>query len=149
MNKQQFNARLKSAASNEERISLMDAYAGDLFEKERYSEAVQIYSQALKIPKQANVKAYFAGRIGICQFNAGNDKEAFLYLVKSERMFDPAQPEFMRDMCGFVPSTLGRSMSTTGRRPNLWKRGKSVKNTAGQPGKRHAMDAVCRAQPEL
>jgi len=45
MNKQQFNARLKSAATNEERIALMDAYAGDLFEKERYSEAVQIYSQ--------------------------------------------------------------------------------------------------------
>ncbi len=107
MNKQQFNARLKSAASNEERIALMDAYAGDLFEKERYSEAVQVYSQALKISKQANVKAYFAGRIGICQFNAGKDKEAFLYLVKSERMFDPAQPEFMRDMCGFIAFHLG------------------------------------------
>lgn len=107
MNKKQFDSKLKSAASGEERMALMDAYAGDLFEKERYSEAVEVYSQALKIPKQQNVKAYFAGRIGICNFNAGNDKDAFLYLMKSERMFDPGQPEFMSDMYGFVLFHLG------------------------------------------
>jgi tetratricopeptide (TPR) repeat protein len=107
VNKQQFKAKLKGAGSSEERLALMDAYAGDLFEKERYSEAVQVYSEALKIPKQPNVKAYFAGRIGICHFNSGNDKNAFLYLIKSERLFNPAQPEFMRDMCGFVLFHLG------------------------------------------
>jgi tetratricopeptide (TPR) repeat protein len=107
VNKQQFNARLKSAASSEERLSLIDAYAEDLFEKERFSEAADVYSQALKIPKQPNVRAYFAGRIGMCHFNAGNDKDAFLYLTKSERMFNPAQPEFMRDMYGFVAFHLG------------------------------------------
>jgi tetratricopeptide (TPR) repeat protein len=107
VNKQQFSAKLKGAGSNEERLSLMDAYAENLFEKERYAEAAQVYSQALKIPKQTNVKAYFAGRIGICHFNAGNDKDAFLYLLKSDRMFDPTQPEFMRDMCGFVSFHLG------------------------------------------
>jgi len=107
VNKQQFNARLKRADSSEERLSLLDAYAEELFDKEHYEEAVEVYSQALKIPKQPNVRAYFAGRIGICHFNAGNDKDAFLYLTKSERMFDPAQPEFMRDMCGFVLFHLG------------------------------------------
>jgi len=107
VNKQQFNAKLASASSNEERLSLMDGYAEELFEKERYSEAAQVYAQALKIPKQPNVKAYFAGRIGICHFNSGNDKEAFQYLLKSGRLFDPAQPEFMRDMCGFVLFHVG------------------------------------------
>lgn len=107
MNKQQFDARIKGAVSAEERISLLDAYAGELFEKENYSEAVKIFSQALKISKQPNVKAYFTGRIGICHFNAGNDKEAFNYLLKSARMFEPDKPEFMKDMYGFVFFHLG------------------------------------------
>lgn len=85
----------------------MDVYAGGLYEKERYSEAAQVYSQAMDISKQTNVKAYFAGMIGICHFNAGKDKDAFIYLTKSERLFDPAQPEFMRDMYGFMLFHLG------------------------------------------
>ncbi len=107
MNQQQFNAKLKSTASEEERISLFDAYADELFDKGDYLEAVKVCSQALKIPMQQNVKAYFTGRIGICHFNAGNDKEAFTYLLKSAQLFDPDQPEFMRDMYGFVSFHLG------------------------------------------
>ncbi len=107
MNQQQFSLKLKSAASEEERISIYDAYAEELFEKGHFSEAVKIYSQAVKIPKQQNVKAYFLGRIGICHFNDGNDKEAFNYLLKSAKMFKPEMPEFMRDMYGFVSFHLG------------------------------------------
>jgi tetratricopeptide (TPR) repeat protein len=107
VNKKQFDAKLASAVSDEERISLLDAYAGELFEKESYPEAAGIYAQAMKMSKQTNVKAYFTGRIGICQFNAGKDKEAFSHLLKSARMFDPEKPEFMRDMYGFVFFHLG------------------------------------------
>ncbi len=107
MNKQQFDAKYKSAATDDERISLLDTYAGELFEKDKYAEAAKIYAQALKLPKQQNVKAYFAGRIGICQFNAGNDREAFQFLLKSAQMFEPDKPEFMRDMFGFVHFHLG------------------------------------------
>jgi tetratricopeptide (TPR) repeat protein len=107
VNKKQFDTKFASAASDEERISLLDSYAGELFDKEDYAGAVEVYSQALKIPKQPNVKAYFSGRIGICQFNAGNDKEAFNHLLKSAQLFDPEKPEFMRDMYGFVFFHLG------------------------------------------
>jgi tetratricopeptide (TPR) repeat protein len=107
VNQQQFNSKLKSAASEEERISLYDTYAGELFEKGHFAEAAGICSQALNISKLQNVKAYFTGRIGICHFNAGNDKEAFAYLQKSTRLFKPDMPEFMRDMYGFVAFHLG------------------------------------------
>ncbi len=107
VNHREFNAKLKSAASDEDRLSLCDAYAEELFEKERYSQAIGIYTRALKFQKQPNVKAYFIGRIGICHFNAGNDKEAFKYLLKSALMFDPEKPEFMRDMYGFIYFHLG------------------------------------------
>jgi tetratricopeptide (TPR) repeat protein len=107
VNQQQFNAKLKSVVSEEERLSLFDSYAGELFGKGNYSEAVKVYSQALKIPKQQNVKAYFTGQIGICHFNAGNDKEAFMHLLHSAQLFNPAKPEFMRDMYGFVCFHLG------------------------------------------
>ena len=107
MNRKQFQDKLKKATSEEERLSLFDAYAEELFLKEKYSEAIQIYSQAQKIPKQQNVKAYFAGQIGICYFNEGNDKEAFTFLARAARMFDPDKPEFMRDMYGFILFHLG------------------------------------------
>ena len=107
MNPKEFQNKLKNANSEGERLSLLDAYAEELFAKEKYIEAIAIYSQAQKIPKQQNVKAYFAGQIGICHFNAGNDKEALTYLLRSARMFDPAQSEFMRDMYGFVLFHLG------------------------------------------
>jgi tetratricopeptide (TPR) repeat protein len=107
VNKQQFDAKFKSAASNDERISLLDAYGAELFEKEKYSDAAKTFAQALKLPKQQNVKAYFAGRIGICYYNAGNDKEAFRYLLKSAQTFEPDKPEFMPDMFGFVSFHLG------------------------------------------
>jgi tetratricopeptide (TPR) repeat protein len=117
VNKQQFNAKLKSAASNDEKISLLDAYAGELFEKEKYLEAVKTYSDAVKLAKLPNVKAYFAGRIGICHFNAGNDKEAFHYLLKSAQAFEPEKPEFMRDMFGFVYFHLGSLYEYHGKIP--------------------------------
>ena len=107
MNKKQFEARLKNAATAEERLALMDAYGGDLFDRERYADANGIYSQALRLARQPNVKAYFAGRVGICHFNAGSDKEAFTFLLKSAGLFDPQRPEFMSDMCGFVYFHLG------------------------------------------
>lgn len=107
MNQREFNARLKNAASAEERISIADAYAEELFDKESYPDAIKIYSSALALAKQANVKAYFSGRIGICYFNWGKDAEAFRYLQKSMRLFQPEKPEFMRDMCGFVSFHLG------------------------------------------
>jgi tetratricopeptide (TPR) repeat protein len=104
---QQFTAKLKSATSNEERISLFDAYGEELFEKENYAEAIKIDSQALREQKQPNVKAYFAGRIGISHFTAGNDKEAFRFLLRSAQLFVPNKSEFMRDMYGFVHFHLG------------------------------------------
>jgi tetratricopeptide (TPR) repeat protein len=107
VNKKQFDAKLAKAVSDEERISLLDAYAGELFDKENYSDSIEVCSQALKLSKLPNVKAYFSGRIGICHFNAGNDKEAFNHLLKSAKLFDPSKPEFMRDMYGFVFFHLG------------------------------------------
>lgn len=107
MNQQQFNAKLKRAASDVDRISLCDSYAEELFEKEKYPEAIKIYTLALKIEKEPNVRAYFTGQIGICYFNTGNDKEAFKHLMKSALLFDPEKSEFMRDMYGFVYFHLG------------------------------------------
>ncbi len=107
MNQKQFNARLKCALSEEERISLLDSYAEELFDKENYSGAIKHFLQALQIAKQQNAKAYFAGQIGICYFNAGDDRKAFLYLLKSARLFAPGKPEFMPDMYGFVSFHLG------------------------------------------
>jgi tetratricopeptide (TPR) repeat protein len=107
LNRQQFNAKLKSARNNEQRISLHDAYAEELFEREHYSEAVKIYGGALKLAQESNIKAYFAGRIGICYFNTGNDKKSFEFLSKSAGLFQQDKPEFMRDMYGFVHFHLG------------------------------------------
>jgi tetratricopeptide (TPR) repeat protein len=107
VNRKQFQDRLKKAVSEEERTSLFDSYAEELFESGNYSEAIKIYSQALKLSKQQNVKAYFSGQIGICNFNAGKDQDAFTYLLKSGRLFDPNKSEFMPDMYGFVFFHLG------------------------------------------
>ena len=107
MNQKQFDAKLKSATSTEERIAILDTYGEELFNKEKYAEAVRVYSQGLTIRNRANVKAYFAGQIGICHFNSGNDKEAFKYLQQSVRLFKPDKPEFMKDMYGFVYFHLG------------------------------------------
>jgi tetratricopeptide (TPR) repeat protein len=107
VNRQQFNARLKNAVSDEQRISLYDAYAEGLFNKEDYAEAVKAYTAALKMAKVPNIKAYFAGRIGICHFNTGSDKRAFDSLIKSAELFEPDKPEFMEDMYGFVHFHLG------------------------------------------
>ncbi len=107
VNDKQFEARLKSAASDEQRISIFDAHAEELFDKENYSEAVKFYTEALKIARESNIKAYFTGLIGICHFNIGNDKKAFDFLLKSTLLFEPDRPEFMRDMYGFVFFHLG------------------------------------------
>ncbi len=107
MNKQQFHAKLKKAGSDAERISLHDAYAEELFNKGNYQEAARIYGEALGIVKQTNIKAYFAGQVGICHFNNGEDEKAFEYLLKSAGLFDPRKPEFMQDMYGFIFFHLG------------------------------------------
>jgi tetratricopeptide (TPR) repeat protein len=107
VNKQQFNARLKRAASDDERMSINDAYAKELFDNEKYTEALNIYEQALKLTKQQNVKAYLAGKIGICHYHNDEDKTAFQSLKKSLQLFQPDQPEFMRDMYGLVLFYLG------------------------------------------
>ena len=107
MNKSQFSSKLRQATSDEERISLFDAYGEELFEKEKYAEAIQINDQALINQTQPNLRAYFTGRIGFCHFNAGNDKEAFRYLLKSAQLFASDKPEFMPDMYGFVYFHLG------------------------------------------
>jgi tetratricopeptide (TPR) repeat protein len=99
--------RLKNAASAQDRLSILDDHAESLFEKGRYAEAAKYYAQAFALVKEANVRAYFAGQIGICQYNAGNDKEALQHLMKSARLFDQDKPEFMPDMCGFVYFHLG------------------------------------------
>jgi tetratricopeptide (TPR) repeat protein len=107
VNQQQLNAKLKEAATKEDRIAILDAYAEELFDKESYAEAIKVYLQALKISQQKNAKAYFTGQIGICHYNAGNDGSAFRFLLKSAQLFQPDQPEFMPDMCGFVSFHLG------------------------------------------
>jgi tetratricopeptide (TPR) repeat protein len=106
VNKQQFNAKLKSATS-EERISIYDAYAEELFAKGGFAEAALIYSEAYQLAKVPNIKAYFAGQIGICHYNNGDDKKAFQFLLKAAQLFQPDQPEFMPDMYGFVSFHLG------------------------------------------
>jgi tetratricopeptide (TPR) repeat protein len=107
VDQKQFNAKLKSATSTDERIALFDTYGEELFEKENYAAAVRVYSQALTLRDRPNVKAYFSGRIGICHYNSGNDKEAIKYLQQSARLFKPDKPEFMEDMYGFVYFHLG------------------------------------------
>jgi len=107
VDQRQFKAKLERAASIDEKIALYDTFGEELFEKEKYEEAVRVYSLALTIRNRPNVKAYFAGQIGICYYNAGNDKEAFKFLQQSGSLFKPDKPEFMEDMYGFVYFHLG------------------------------------------
>lgn len=107
MNQREFNTRIASAASVQERLSLLDSYANGLFEKGNFSEAIKYYEKAYALGKKANAKAYFAGQIGICHYNTGHDKQALSLLVKSMRLFSPEKPEFMPDMYGFVCFHLG------------------------------------------
>ena len=107
MTKQQFNARLKRASSDKERLDIHDAYARELFDRENYTKALNIYEQALAFAKQQNVKAYLVGKIGICHYHNDEDKTAFQNLKKSLQLFQPDQPEFMHDMYGFVLFHLG------------------------------------------
>ncbi|MEJ2109866.1 MAG: tetratricopeptide repeat protein [Acidobacteriota bacterium] len=107
MDKKQFNAKLKHAATVEERIALYDTYGEELFKKEKYAEAIDVYSMAMNIRNRPNVRAYFAGQIGICHYNAGNDTDAIKFLQQSTRLFKPDKPEFMEDMFGFVYFHLG------------------------------------------
>jgi len=107
MEPREFKTKLQNAASREDRVALLDAHAESLFEKGRYAEAGKHYAQAFELSRQENARAYFAGQIGICHYNTGNDKEALSHLLKSARLFDATQPEFMADMCGFVHFHLG------------------------------------------
>ena len=107
MDERQRTRRPVSTASTEEKIAALDAHAEELFDKEKYAAASRQYEDALRLEKKANARAYFAGQIGICQYNLGNDREALKHLQKSAQLFDPRQPEFMPDMCGFVYFHLG------------------------------------------
>jgi tetratricopeptide (TPR) repeat protein len=107
VNKAQFDAKLKRAATDEERIAIQDAYAEELFDKEDYGGAALVYGQAFKLAKQPNVKAYLAGKVGVCHYNGGRDDAAIRHLQKSTQLFRPEEPEFMSDMYGFVLFHLG------------------------------------------
>jgi tetratricopeptide (TPR) repeat protein len=107
MNRKEFNTRIAGAASVQERVSLLDSFANELFEKGRFSDAIKCYEKAYALEKRANAKAYFAGQMGICHYNAGHDKRALPLLLKSMRLFNPQKPEFMSDMYGFVCFHLG------------------------------------------
>ncbi len=107
--------KLKGARSREEQISLLDSHAEKLFEKGRFADASKVFKQAHELAKQPNVRAYFAGQMGICYYNAGRDKEALTCLLKSGRQFDAQKPEFMPDMCGLVHFYLGSLYEYHGR----------------------------------
>ncbi|MGD0309251.1 MAG: tetratricopeptide repeat protein [Acidobacteriota bacterium] len=107
--------KVKAGGSIEDQITQLDSRAEQLFARGHFSEAGKYYSRALSLAKQPNVKAYFAGHVGICHFNAGNDKIALQDLLKSARLFDPAKPEFMPDMCGFVHFHLGSLLEYNGK----------------------------------
>jgi len=107
MDQKEFSKRLASSKSKLERIALLDAFAEKLFDKGNYALARKYYEQALGLERQRNARAYFAGRIGICYYNTGEDNEALSFLLRSARQFQPGEPEFMPDMYGFVFFHLG------------------------------------------
>jgi tetratricopeptide (TPR) repeat protein len=107
MDQRELKAKLAATSTDEEKISIFDAYAEHLFGKEKYREAGDYFSKALSLAKQPNIKAYLSGQIGICHYNAGRDDEAFEMLLKSARLFDADMPGFMADMYGLVHFHLG------------------------------------------
>ncbi len=107
MDLKDLNIRLCAADSKEAKISLLDTFAEQLFRKEKYRQASEYYARALALAKLPNIRAYFAGQVGICHFNSGHDKEALEFLLKSARLFNKDEPGFMPDMCGFVHFHLG------------------------------------------
>ncbi len=107
MDQKELKTRLAGTKSNEEKVTLLDAFAEDLFEKNKYAEAARQFAEALHYAKEPNTRAYFVGQIGICHYNMGDDAEALASLLKSSRIFDPEGPEFMPDMCGYVHFHLG------------------------------------------
>jgi tetratricopeptide (TPR) repeat protein len=115
MNRKELNAKIKSAESVQERISLLDNYANELFDKGNFKEAIHYYEKACALEKQSNAKAYFIGQMGICHYNAGHDRQALTLLLKSMRLFNPEKPEFMPDMYGFVSFHLGSLYEYCGR----------------------------------
>jgi len=106
MDDKELEVRIASAHP-EERISLLDSQAERLFQKGQFQQAGDYYARAFQLEKQPNARAYFLGQMGICQYNAGCDKDALKLLLKSARLFDPDKPEFMPDMYGFVHFHLG------------------------------------------
>ena len=107
MDAKDFAARLNAASTTEEKIALLDSHAESLFQSGDYAEAGRYYGQAFELEKEPNGRAYFAGQMGICEYNAGHDREAMKLLLRSARLFEPDQPEFMPDMYGFVYFHLG------------------------------------------
>jgi tetratricopeptide (TPR) repeat protein len=115
MENEKLKRKSKAATAREDQIAALDARAEKLFAKGRFTEAARHYLRALRLAKGPNDRAYFSGQIGICHYNAGKDREALLYLVKSTRLFDPGKPEFMPDMFGFVHFHLGSLLEYHGK----------------------------------
>lgn len=107
MDRREFKKKMDQSTSRERKIALLDAYAEELFGKDKFTEASRYYTQAFRMEELQNARAYFAGQVGICQYNLGNDTEAYKHLSKSTKLFDPNKPEFMPDMYGFVHFHLG------------------------------------------
>src|SRR5262245_52548964 len=115
MDQRAFDKQLAAATSPEAKISLLDARAEELFERERYNEALKFYEQALALETGSNPRAYFTGQIGICQYNLGDDRKALKSLSRSAGLFQPDEPEFMPDMCGYVHFHLGSILEYQGK----------------------------------
>ncbi|MBP1595494.1 MAG: histidine kinase [Acidobacteria bacterium] len=115
MELREFNAMLKSAKSKQERLELFDSYAETLFGKGRYGDAAKVYARGYAAARETNVRAYFAGQVGICHYNAGHDRQALHHLMNASRLFAPDMPEFMPDMYGFVHFHLGSLYEYHGR----------------------------------
>src|SRR5713101_1918744 len=97
LNYQQVLKNVETLASKEEKLSVLDEYAGVLCEREKYQEAIELYRRALEYEKTPNVLAYVNGQIGICYYHLHDDTHAEKYLVQARKLFDPEKPKFMPD----------------------------------------------------
>lgn len=98
---------VESIPSKDERLSVLDEYAGAFCEREKYLEAIELYRKALIYKKAPNLQAYINGQIGICYYHLHDDERAEKYLVKARKLFDSAKSKFMADAYTLVNFYLG------------------------------------------